>query len=76
VPEGDSEVVPGSQSPALTDPGSQSSSANSQPLDPEAEAAARYAAKGKGKVPGSLRDVGNVAQRELQLAERSLDLWI
>jgi len=50
--------------------GHQSSSADSQPVDPEAAAAAaRYALKGKAKVErrvsGTARDVGNAAQREL-----------
>jgi hypothetical protein len=45
--------------------------------DPEWDAAqaARYAAKGKAKqtrhISGTARDIGNVAQRELQPAERS-----
>jgi hypothetical protein len=46
-------------SPESTDPESQSLGTDSQPEDPEA--AALYAAKGKAKVPGSVRDVGNLA---------------
>jgi hypothetical protein len=41
--------------------------------EPEDLQAAIYAAKGKAKVPGTVRDVGNAAQRELHPAERSLD---
>ena len=78
--EPENEVLPG----PLPNPdpehnsGHQSSSADSQPVDPEAAAAAaRYALKGKAKVErrvsGTARDVGNAAQRELQSAERSLD---
>jgi hypothetical protein len=73
----DEGVPPGS--PPLPDPerglDHQSSSEDSQPVDPQA--AATYAAKGKAKqlrrVSGTMRGVGNAAQRELQLAERSLD---
>jgi hypothetical protein len=72
------EVDPGS--PPSLDPelhlDHQPLSADPQPVDPQLEAAI-YAAKGKAKesrrISGTARDVGNVAQRELQLAERSLD---
>jgi len=66
----------GPPSPELTDPelhlsDDQSSSADSQPVDPSA--AALYAAKGKSKelrgIPDTTRDVGDAAQRELQLGE-------
>jgi hypothetical protein len=77
--EPEDEVVHGPPpSPELTDPelhlDHQSLNADSQPVDLQA---AIYAAKGKAKVSrrisGTPRDVGNVAQRELQPAERSLD---
>jgi hypothetical protein len=73
----DEGVPPGSPPLPNPEPGldHQSSSEDSQPLDPQA--AALYAAKGKAKqlrrVSGTIRDVGNAAQRELQFAERSLD---
>jgi hypothetical protein len=48
-----------------------------QSLSEDSFKAAIYAAKGKAKqsrrIPGTARYVGNPAQRELQLAERSLD---
>ncbi len=54
--------------------GHQSLGADSQPVDLQA---AIYAAKGKAKesrrISSTTTDVGNVAQRELQPAERSLD---
>ncbi|KAF8502830.1 hypothetical protein F5888DRAFT_1800383 [Russula emetica] len=66
---------PGTSNPSLPTepelrPDDQSLSADSQMDDVQA---AIYAAKGKGKqlrrISGTARDVGNVAQRELQLAE-------
>jgi hypothetical protein len=72
--EPEHEVVHGRPpSPELTDPEHQSLSANSQPVDLQSII---YAAKGKAKesryISGTARDVGIEAQREMQLAERSL----
>ena len=79
--EPENEVVPGPPpTPESSDP--QSSSAGVQPEDLRAALygnedlqAAKYAEKGKAKdsrsISGTARDVGNVAQRELQPAERS-----
>jgi len=61
-------------SPELTDPEHQSLSTNSQPIDLQSII---YAAKGKATesrhISGTARDVGGEAQREMQLAKRSLD---
>jgi len=61
--------------PELTDP---EFHLDHQPLSTDNLLAAIYAAKGKGKesrrISGTTGDVGNVAQRELQPEERSLDL--
>jgi hypothetical protein len=71
-PEDDEVVLgpPSSPDPELHQP----SSADSEP-EPVDLLAAIYAAKGKAKVAGTGRDVGNATQRELQPepAERSLD---
>jgi hypothetical protein len=62
-------TTPGSADPELP--------SDYQPLSEDSFKAAIYAAKGKAKqsrrISGTARDVGSVAQRELQHAERSLD---